>query len=137
MDWLRQIPIGQFVDGKAGWLRWLDPRLKLGWVLMFLLTPVLAGPVWRVSLLLLLLLITLCSGVPVRVWWRSLALLTVLAAFAGLLAHRGSTGGSAGASAPGAHGTVAIHALLGTAAAGASQARWLQPRSACGESAFR
>ena len=86
MDWLRQIPIGQFVDGKAGWLRWLDPRLKLGWVLMFLLTPVLAGPFWRVSLLLLLLLITLCSGVPVRVWWRSLALLTVLAAFAGLLA---------------------------------------------------
>ena len=92
MDWLRQIPIGQFVDGKAGWLRWLDPRLKLGWVLMFLLTPVLAGPVWRVSLLLLLLLITLCSGVPVRVWWRSLALLTVLAVFAGLLSTLLPTG---------------------------------------------
>ena len=34
MDWLRQIPIGQYVDGAAGWLRQLDPRLKLSWVLM-------------------------------------------------------------------------------------------------------
>ena len=42
MDWLRQIPIGQYVDGAGGWLRRLDPRLKLLWVLMFLLTPVLA-----------------------------------------------------------------------------------------------
>jgi energy-coupling factor transport system permease protein len=42
MDWLRQIPIGQYVDGSAGWLRLIDPRLKLGWVVMFLLTPVLA-----------------------------------------------------------------------------------------------
>ncbi|MGC6482283.1 MAG: energy-coupling factor transporter transmembrane component T family protein [Synechococcus sp.] len=92
MDWLRQIPIGQFVDGQVGWLRWLDPRLKLGWVLMFLLTPVLAGPVWRLSLLLVLLLITVVSGLPVRVWWRSLALVTVLALVAGLLATLLPTG---------------------------------------------
>ena len=54
MDWLRQIPIGQYVDGAAGWLRQLDPCLKLLWVLMFLLTPVLAGPIWRVALVLAL-----------------------------------------------------------------------------------
>lgn len=92
MDWLRQIPIGQFVDGKNGWLRWLDPRLKLGWVLMFLLTPVLAGPVWRVSLLIVLLILTACSGLPVRTWWRSLALLSLLALGAGLLATLLPTG---------------------------------------------
>ena len=95
MDWMRQIPIGQFVDGKAGWLRWLDPRLKLGWVLMFLLTPVLAGPVWRVSLLILLLMLTFASGVPVRVWWRSLALLVVLALGVGVLATLLPTGEAA------------------------------------------
>ena len=92
MDWLRQIPIGQFVDGRAGWLRWLDPRLKLAWVLMFLLTPVLAGPLWRVSLLGMLLGVTLCSGLPARVWWRSLALLSVLAVGTGLLATLLPTG---------------------------------------------
>ena len=44
MDWLRQIPLGQYVDGAESWLRRLDPRLKLAWSLVFLLTPVLAGP---------------------------------------------------------------------------------------------
>ena len=52
MDWLRQIPMGQFVDGREGWLRRLDARLKLAWSLVFLLTPVLAGPLWRVALVL-------------------------------------------------------------------------------------
>ena len=45
---------------------------------MFLLTPVLAGPLWRLALVLGLLLITLISGLPVRLWWRSLLLLTLL-----------------------------------------------------------
>ena len=31
MDWLRQLPIGQYVAGNCGWLRRLDPRLKLAW----------------------------------------------------------------------------------------------------------
>ena len=29
MDWLRQLPIGQYVDGEGGWLRRLD--LLSGW----------------------------------------------------------------------------------------------------------
>ena len=85
MDWLRQIPMGQYVDGSSGWLRRLDPRLKLGWSLLFLLTPVLAGPIWRLSLVLLLLLLTLASGLPVRLWWRSLVVLLLLAAAVGVL----------------------------------------------------
>ena len=76
MDWLRQIPMGQFVDGREGWLRRLDARLKLAWSLVFLLTPVLAGPLWRVALGLGLLLLTLISGLPRRIWWRSLLVLT-------------------------------------------------------------
>jgi energy-coupling factor transport system permease protein len=86
MDWLRQIPMGQYVDGRSGWLRRLDPRLKLSWSLVFLLSPVLAGPIWRVALVLALLLISFCSGLPLRLWWRSLVVLAVLAIAVGLLA---------------------------------------------------
>jgi energy-coupling factor transport system permease protein len=86
MDWLRQIPIGQYVDGTGSWLRQLDPRLKLAWTLAFLLTPILAGPVWRLALVGLLLLLTACSGLPWRLWRRSLPLLLVLALLVGLLA---------------------------------------------------
>ena len=85
MDWLRQIPIGQYVDGPSSWLRRLDPRLKLLWSLLFLLTPVLAGPVWRVCLVIALLLLTLISGLPRRLWWRSLGVLTLLALSVGVL----------------------------------------------------
>ena len=85
MDWLRQIPMGQYVDGREGWLRRLDARLKLAWSLVFLLTPVLAGPLWRVALVLGLLLLTLISGLPRRIWWRSLVVLALLALAVGSL----------------------------------------------------
>ena len=75
MDWLRQIPIGQYVDGTSSWLRLLDARLKLSWTVAFLLTPILAGPLWRLALVGLLLLFTACSGLPWRLWRRTLPLL--------------------------------------------------------------
>ena len=86
MDWVRQIPIGQFVDVAPGWLRRLDPRLKMAWSLLFLLTPILAGPLWRLALVLALIVLTACSGLPLRVWFRSLALLLVAATLIGGLA---------------------------------------------------
>ena len=86
MDWLRQIPIGQYVDGTGSWLRRIDPRLKLAWTLAFLLTPILAGPAWRLALVGLLLLITAASGLPWRIWRRTLPLLIALALLVGLLA---------------------------------------------------
>jgi energy-coupling factor transport system permease protein len=86
MDWLRQIPIGQYVDGTGSWLRSLDPRLKLAWTLAFLLTPILAGPWWRLALVGMLLLVTAVSGLPWRLWRRSLPLLCALALLVGLLA---------------------------------------------------
>ncbi len=89
MDWLRQIPIGQYVDAEGldgtSWLHRLDPRLKLAWTLAFLVTPVLAGPIWRLSLVGLLLLVTLFSGMPLRLWRRSVPALLVFATLVGLL----------------------------------------------------
>ena len=86
MDWLRQIPIGQYVDGRGSWLRDLDPRLKLAWTLAFLLTPILAGPWWRLALVGLLLVATACSGLPWRIWRRTLPLLVALSLLVGVLA---------------------------------------------------
>lgn len=89
MDWLRQIPIGQYVDtsdeGGTGWLQRLDPRLKLAWTLAFLVTPVMAPPSWRLALVGLLLLVTVFSGVPWRLWRRSMPALLMFAALVGLL----------------------------------------------------
>jgi energy-coupling factor transport system permease protein len=89
MDWLRQLPIGQYVDdggpGRGSWLKGLDPRLKLAWTVAFLVTPVLAGPFWRLDLVGLLLALTLVSGLPLRLWRRSLPLLLILALLVGVL----------------------------------------------------
>ena len=95
MDFLRQLPIGQYVAEEPGplaarrrgsWLRRLDARLKLAWTVAFLVTPILAGPVWRLALVGLLLLITACSGLPWRLWRRSLPLLLALSLLVGGLA---------------------------------------------------
>jgi energy-coupling factor transport system permease protein len=89
MDWLRQVPIGQYVDTQPGarpcWLNRLDPRLKLAWTLALLITPILAGPLFRLGLVLLLLLITALSGLPWRLWQRSLPTLLAVASLVGLL----------------------------------------------------
>ena len=95
MDWLRQVPIGQYVTGSKGWLRNLDPRMKISWVLMFLLTPILAGPYWRLSLVSVLLMITFLSSLPLRIWGRSLLLLIVLSLFVGGLSTFLPTGETA------------------------------------------
>lgn len=93
MDWLRQVPIGQYVAedlgearGRGSWLRRIDPRLKLLWTVAFLVTPILAGPIWRLALVALLLLITVASGLPWRLWRRSVPLLLGLALLVGVLA---------------------------------------------------
>ena len=109
MDWLRQLPIGQYVDdGETGrspgrssggsWLKRLDPRLKLAWAVAFLVTPILATPQFRIALVVVLLLITLASGLPLRLWRRSLPVLLALALLVGLLACLLPAGGFPSAS---------------------------------------
>ncbi len=85
MDWLKKIPIGQYVSGKSSWLRVIDPRIKLSWILLFLVTPVWANSIWRVSTACVLLLITFFSFLPLRVWWRSLLFLLILSFIVGFL----------------------------------------------------
>ena len=86
MDWLKKIPIGQYVSGKSSWLRTIDPRIKLSWILLFLLTPILANSIWRISTAFVLLLITFLSFLPTRIWWRSLVFLLVFSLIIGSLA---------------------------------------------------
>ncbi len=85
MDWLKKIPIGQYVSGKSSWLRGIDPRIKLSWILLFLLTPILANSIWRISIAFVLLLITFLSLLPPRVWWRSLLFLLAFSLIIGFL----------------------------------------------------
>ena len=85
MDWLKKIPIGQYVSGKSSWLRLIDPRIKLSWILLFLLTPIWANAIWRISIACFLLLITFFSLLPLRIWWRSLVFLLALSFFIGFL----------------------------------------------------
>lgn len=85
MDWLRQLPIGQYAGDSGSWLLRIDPRLKLAWTVAFLVTPILASAGWRLALVGLLLLLTAVSGLPWRLWRRSVPLLLALALLVGLL----------------------------------------------------
>ena len=85
MDWLKKIPIGQYVSGKSGWLRGIDPRIKITWILLFLLSPILANSIWRISIAFVLLLITFFSFLPPRIWWRSLVFLLFFSLSIGFL----------------------------------------------------
>ena len=85
MDWLKKIPIGQYVSGKSSWLRVIDPRIKLSWIFVFLLTPILANSIWRISIACFLLFLTFISLLPSRIWWRSLVFLLVFSLIIGIL----------------------------------------------------
>ena len=85
MNILTKFSVGQYVYGNRSWLRIIDSRLKLIIVMIFLITPIWAGPIWRLSLVGCLLLITFFSLLPSRVWWRSLCLLSCLSLFIGCI----------------------------------------------------
>jgi energy-coupling factor transport system permease protein len=78
MDLLRSLPLGLFLEQPTTWLHRLDPRIKLAWLLTFLLAPILATPFWRILLVGLLLLLTLSAKIPLRVWRQQLGWLTFL-----------------------------------------------------------
>ncbi|WP_199249718.1 energy-coupling factor transporter transmembrane protein EcfT [[Phormidium] sp. ETS-05] len=68
MDLLRSMPLGLYLEQPITWLHHLDARVKLGWLLAFLLTPVLANHWWRLGLVAFLIIITLSARIPLRVW---------------------------------------------------------------------
>ena len=85
MNILTKFSIGQYVYGNRSWLRIIDSRLKIIIVMLFLITPIWAGPIYRLSLVGCLLLITFLSLLPSRVWWRSLCLLSCLSLLIGFI----------------------------------------------------
>ena len=85
MNILTKLSVGQYVYGNKSWLRIIDSRLKIIIVMIFLITPIWAGPVWRLSLVVCLILITFLSLLPLRIWWRSLCFLSCLSLLIGVL----------------------------------------------------
>ena len=85
MNILTKFSVGQYVYGNRSWLRIIDSRLKIIIVMIFLITPIWAGPIWRLTLVGCLLLITFVSCLPSRVWWRSLCFLSFLSLLIGCI----------------------------------------------------
>ncbi len=72
MDLLRSLPLGLYLEQPVTWLHRLDPRVKLIWLMTFLLSPLLADAKWRVGLVGLLVLLTVLAGIPWRAFKRQL-----------------------------------------------------------------
>ena len=85
MNLLTKFSVGQYVYGYRSWLRLIDSRLKIIIVMIFLITPIWAGPIWRLSLVGCLLSITFLSLLPSRIWWRSLFFLSCLSLLVGVV----------------------------------------------------
>jgi energy-coupling factor transport system permease protein len=67
MDLLRSLPIGLYLEKPFTWLHKLDPRVKLGWLMSLILSPLLANPYWRISVVIFLIAITIFALIPWRV----------------------------------------------------------------------
>ncbi|MBC6420566.1 MAG: energy-coupling factor transporter transmembrane protein EcfT [Hormoscilla sp. SP5CHS1] len=81
MDLLRSLPIGLYLEQPVTWLHRIDPRVKLCWLLSFLLAPILASTEFRIILVVLLMLLTLTASIPWRVWRQQSGWLLLLAVF--------------------------------------------------------
>ncbi len=78
MDFLRSQTIGLYLEQPVTWLHSIDARVKILWVLSLLISPILANPIWRISMVLLLIIVTLSTGLPVRVWKQQMGILLLL-----------------------------------------------------------
>lgn len=81
MDLLRSLPIGLYLEQPQTWLHTLDPRIKLAWLMGFLLSPILANPWWRIALVFALILLTFIARIPLRVWRQQMVWLLFLSVF--------------------------------------------------------
>lgn len=78
MDLLRSLPLGLYLEEPVTWLHRLDSRVKLAWLMGFLLTPLLANPIWRIGLPGFLIFLTLSARIPLRVWRQQMGWLLML-----------------------------------------------------------
>ncbi len=81
MDLLRSLPIGSYLEQPVTWLHRIDPRVKLVWLMTFLIAPLLSNPFWRIGLAGLLILLTIAAGIPWRVWRKQMGWLLLLCFF--------------------------------------------------------
>ncbi len=68
MDLLRSLPLGLYLEQPLTWLHRLDPRVKLAWLLSFLLAPIFSNEACRITGVAILIMIALLGGIP----WRAL-----------------------------------------------------------------
>lgn len=85
MDLLRSMPLGLYLEQPVTWLHHLDSRVKLGWLLSFLIAPVLATSVWRLLMVVVLIGLTFAASIPLRVWRQQMGWLLFLCSLAFLL----------------------------------------------------
>jgi len=78
MDLLRSLPIGLYLEKPTTWLHHLDPRVKLAWLMTFLLAPLLGNAWWRLALVGLLFALTAMAAIPRRVWRQQMGWLVML-----------------------------------------------------------
>ncbi|MDY7007280.1 MAG: CbiQ family ECF transporter T component [Cyanobacteriota bacterium] len=72
MDLLRSLPLGLYLEKPITWLHKLDPRVKLIWLMSFLISPVLSSSIWRLILVAMLIILTFSASIPLRVWKRQM-----------------------------------------------------------------
>ncbi len=75
MDLLRSLPIGLYLENPTTWLHRVDPRVKLAWLVSVLASPIAAHVYWRLSIAVALLVLTLVTAIPWRVWKRQMGLI--------------------------------------------------------------
>ncbi len=85
MDLLKSLPLGLYLEQPLTWLHHLDPRVKIAWLMTFLIAPILASPGWRIGLAVLLIALTLSAMIPLRVWQKQMGWLLVFCFFLFLL----------------------------------------------------
>ena len=85
MDLLRSLPIGSYLEQPVTWMHRIDPRVKLAWLMTFLIAPLLSNPFWRIGLAASLILLTVVAGIPFRVWRKQIGWLLLLCLFMFLL----------------------------------------------------
>ncbi len=81
MDLLRSLPIGSYLEQPVTWLHKVDPRVKLAWLMTYLIAPILSNAFWRIGLAASLILVTVLAGIPFRVWRKQIGWLLLLCSF--------------------------------------------------------
>ena len=81
MDLLRSLPIGSYLEQPVTWLHKVDPRVKLAWLMTYLIAPIMSNAFWRIGLAASLILLTVVAGIPFRVWRKQIGWLLLLCTF--------------------------------------------------------